>query len=117
MTPVSLRHMLSAPLAQGVATAQARLAVGSCVLSPSSVVLCPCPRDTCEAGEWRFRAWALGTRWAWFVPGSSPTSWVPLARSLNSLAEKERRDCFQGSDWMSSRGTGCDRVMVWETSS
>ena len=117
MTPVSLRHIQSAPLAQAEATAQVRLAVGSRVLSPSSVVLRSCPRDTCEAGEWRFRAWALGTRWAWFVPGSSPTSCVPLARSLNSLVEKERSDCFQGSDWMSSCGMVCDQVMVWETSS
>ena len=60
MTPVSLRHIQSAPLAQAAATAQVRLAVGSRVLSPSSVVLRSCPRDTCEAGEWRFRAWALG---------------------------------------------------------
>lgn len=47
-------------------------------------------------------------------PGSSPTSCVLLARSLNSLAEKERSDCFPGSDGTSSRGMGCDRVMVWE---
>lgn len=58
--------------------------------------------------------WALGTRWAWFVPWFITYQLCAVARSLNSLAEKERSDCFPGSDGTSSRGTGCDRVMVWE---
>lgn len=47
--------------------------MGSRVLSLSSwdtvqTSVAPCPRDTCEAVEWAFRARALGTRWTWFVP-------------------------------------------------
>lgn len=115
MTSVCLRHTQSAPLAQAVATqhrqdwpwAHVSYLQALCSFVPAHVILSRQGNGGSEHGLWGPDGLSL-------YPGSSPISCVLLARSLNSLAEKERSDCFPGSDGTSSRGTGCDRVMVGE---